>query len=94
MFLAVSMNDSPLLRLEPPGEKSTVSAPSRRAARPKLVRVRVDGSKNRLATTAPLRSSRFGLPPSPTPTNVSAQVEDAIESGAIETFEAEQIPKC
>ena len=29
MFLAVSMNDSPLLRLDPPGEKSTVSAPTR-----------------------------------------------------------------
>ena len=36
MFLAVSMNVSPLLVLEPLGEKSSASAPSRRAARPKL----------------------------------------------------------
>ena len=66
MFLAVSMNDSPLLNDEPPGEKSRVSAPSRRAARPKLVRVRVDGSKNRLATTLPFRSERLSRPPVPT----------------------------
>ena len=37
------MNVSPLLRLEPPGVKSRVSALSRRAARLKLVRVRVEG---------------------------------------------------
>ena len=60
MFFAVSMNVSPLLVLEPLGEKSMTSAPSRRAARPKLIRVRVEGSKNRLATTLPFRQS---LPP-------------------------------
>ena len=35
MFLAVSMNVSPLDRLLVPAEKSSVSAPSRRAARAK-----------------------------------------------------------
>src|SRR5262245_6574288 len=59
MFLAVSMKLSPLERLEPPGVKSRVSALSRRAARLKLVRVRVDGSKNRFTTTLPLRNVRF-----------------------------------
>ena len=44
MFFAVSMNVSPFAVLEPLGEKSSVSAPSRRAARPKLTRVRVDAS--------------------------------------------------
>ena len=37
MFLAVSMNVSPFDRLLPEAEKSTVSAPSRRAASEKLV---------------------------------------------------------
>ncbi len=54
MFLAVSMKLSPFERLEPPVVKSMVSALNRLAASPKLVRVRVDGSKNRLTTTLPL----------------------------------------
>ena len=53
MFLAVSMNVSPFDRLLPEAEKSTVSAPSRRAASEKLVRVRVEASKNRLAQVLP-----------------------------------------
>ncbi len=59
MFLAVSMNVSPLLTLEPPTVKSCVSAPRRLAAKPKLARVRVEGSKKRLTTTLPFRSPRF-----------------------------------
>ena len=50
MFLAVSMNVSPFDVLLPVEEKSTVSAPSRRAASEKLFRVRVQFSKNRLAS--------------------------------------------
>ena len=53
MFLAVSMNDSPFEILEPLGEKSWVSAYKRLAARLKLVRVRVEFSKNRLNTIRP-----------------------------------------
>ena len=45
MFLAVSIKVSPLLILDPLGLKSMVSAPRRRAARLKLVRVRVEASK-------------------------------------------------
>ena len=55
MFLAVSMNVSPLDRLETLAVKSCVSAESRLAARLKLVRVRVEVSKNRLKTTGPAR---------------------------------------
>ena len=61
MFLAVSMNVSPLDRLLPEEENSTVSAPSRRAASEKLLRVRVEFSKNRLASVRP--ASTLDLPP-------------------------------
>ena len=53
MFLAVSMKVSPLERLLLEAEKSSVSAPSRRAARAKLVFVRVEFSKNRLQQVLP-----------------------------------------
>ena len=59
MFLAVSMNVSPFDRLLPEEEKSIVSAPSRRAASEKLVRVRVEFSKNRLAQVRPARIGIF-----------------------------------
>ncbi len=59
MFLAVSMNVSPLDRLLPDEEKSIVSAPSRRAASEKLVRVRVEFSKNRFAQVRPARTGSF-----------------------------------
>ena len=59
MFLAVSINVSPFDRLLPEDEKSIVSAPSRRAASAKLVLVRVEFSKNRLATVVPDSRSTF-----------------------------------
>ena len=62
MFLAVSMNVSPLERLLVEAEKSTVSAPSRRAASEKLVRVRVEFSKNRLTQVLPVSSGIFRCP--------------------------------
>ena len=62
MFLAVSMNVSPFDRLLVEAEKSTVSAPSRRAASEKLVRVRVEFSKNRLTQVLPVSSGIFALP--------------------------------
>ena len=40
-------------------EKSTVSAPKRRAANEKLVRVRVESSKNRLTQVLPARREYF-----------------------------------
>ena len=60
MLRAVSMNDSPLAVLDPDGEKSSVSAPSRRQARLKLIFVRVEFSKNRLATTLPASVVNLG----------------------------------
>jgi hypothetical protein len=53
------MNVSPFDRLEPDAEKSTVSPPSRRVANEKLVRVRVEFSKNRLATVLPVSNGSF-----------------------------------
>ena len=47
MFLAVSMNDSPLLTLELEATKSWVSALRRLAAKAKLARVRVDAAHER-----------------------------------------------
>src|SRR5271156_2109542 len=59
IFLAVSINDSPFDRLEPLGVKSWVSADKRLAARLKLVRVRVEFSKNRLKTIRPWSAGTF-----------------------------------
>ena len=61
-FLAVSMNVSPFETLLVPAVKSIVSAPSRRAASPKLVRVRVEFSKNRLTHVLPVNSGDFRGP--------------------------------
>src|SRR5271157_5440450 len=59
MFLSVSMNVSPLERLEALVEKSWVSAESRLAARLKLVCVRVEFSKKRLKTMRPWSAGTF-----------------------------------
>jgi hypothetical protein len=72
MFLAVSMNDSPLLSDDEAAAKSEVSAPRRLAAKLKLARVRVEGSKNRVTTTLPLRSDCFLRRRRLTSTNCSA----------------------
>src|SRR3954451_12975495 len=59
MFRAVSMKVSPLERLDELAVKSWVSAESRLAARLKLVRVRVEFSKNRLKTIRPWSAGTF-----------------------------------
>ena len=56
---SVSTSDSPLERLEPWAWMETVSAPSRLAAISKLVRVRVEASKNRLTIVLPRNVSSF-----------------------------------
>jgi len=63
MFRAVSMKLSPLATLLVPAEKSTTSAPSRRAASEKLSRVRVEFSKNRLAIVWPVSRATFSVQP-------------------------------
>jgi len=55
--LSVSTSDSPLLTLEPEAVMPIASAPRRLAAISKLVRVRVDASKNRLTIMRPFRMS-------------------------------------
>ena len=62
-FLAVSINDSPLDKLLVEAEKSITSAPRRRAAKEKLVFVRVEFSKNRFTIAAPDRTSIFSRHP-------------------------------
>ncbi len=58
----VSCNDSPFWTLVPPGSlKPMMRAPSWLAALSKLKRVRVDGSKNRVATTLSDKIFCFGF---------------------------------
>ena len=90
MFLAVSMNVSPLERLETLAEKSCVSAESRLAARLKLVRVRVEFSKNRLKTIRPWSAGTFLR------LRVEISANDSADRGGQdllggEFFEAEQV---
>ena len=56
---SVSTSDSPLDTLDPDAVIETASAPSRLAAISKLVRVRVDASKNRLTIILPRSVSSF-----------------------------------
>ena len=55
---SVSTSDSPLETLDPGAVIETASAPSRLAAISKLVRVRVEASKNRLTIIFPRSVSR------------------------------------
>src|SRR4029450_5679183 len=55
---SVSTSDSPLETLDPDAVIETASAPSRLAAISKLVRVRVEASKNRLTIIFPRKESR------------------------------------
>ncbi len=82
MFLAVSMNVSPFDRLLPLAEKSIVSAPSRRAASEKLVLVRVDDSKNKLAQVRPPRTEIFCVQPAVASLNVTAVSRIVVISSA------------
>ena len=56
---SVSTSDSPLVTLEPDAVIDTASAPRRLAAISKLVRVRVEASKNRLTIILPRSVSSF-----------------------------------
>src|SRR5690348_5691941 len=73
MFLAVSMNVSPFDKLLPEAEKSTVSAPNRRAASEKLIRVRVEASKNKFAQVRPESTGSLRLQPAVASLNVAAE---------------------
>src|SRR3954464_12990827 len=71
-FATVSRSDSPLLCEETAMFRLMTSAESRLAAISNVVRVRVDGSKNRLKTDFPRRSGTFFTSRSVTPTKDAA----------------------
>src|SRR5438309_2394361 len=71
-FATVSRSDSPLVWDESAILRLMTSAESRFAAISKVVRVRVEGSKNRLKTLLPRSSGTFFTSRSVTPTNDSA----------------------
>src|SRR5919197_1457796 len=71
-FATVSRSDSPLVCEESAMFRLMTSADSRFAAISKVVRVRVEGSKNRLKTLLPRSSGTFFTSRSVTPTNDSA----------------------
>ncbi len=66
------MKVSPFDRLLVEAEKSSVSAPSRRAANVKLFRVRVEFSKNRLTHVLPVSNESFRSPSAIACLNTSA----------------------
>ena len=92
MFFAVSMNVSPFDRLLVEAEKSSVSAPSRRAASVKLFRVRVEFSKNRLTHVLPANSGTFRCPSAAARLNTSALSRIRRDFLGREVFEAQQMP--
>src|SRR6267378_3799970 len=71
-FATVSRSDSPLVCEESAMFRLMTSADSRFAAISKVVRVRVEASKNRLKTLLPRSSGTFFTSRSVTPTNDSA----------------------
>ena len=60
--MAVSKIVSPFVMEEVAVEKLRISADNRFAASSKLLRVRVEGSKNRLVTTCPCKTATFLVP--------------------------------
>jgi hypothetical protein len=67
--IAVSFNDSPLLRLEPLAEKLITSADKRLAAASKDIRVRVESSANKFTIVRPRKVGSFLTAPSLTRAN-------------------------
>ena len=66
MVSMVSRSDSPFLTDDEPAAKDSTSADIRLAAVSKDIRVRVESSKNRVATVRPRRAGTFGLARRPT----------------------------
>ena len=92
MFLAVSMKVSPLERLLLEAEKSSVSAPSRRAARAKLVFVRVEFSKNRLQQVLPAKVDDLAAARIEDPAENGRFVEDQRDFLGRELFQPQEVP--
>ena len=77
--------------LEFDGEKFTTSAESRLPAISKLVRVRVDDSKNRLMIVRPRSVGTFLTSRSPTSCMCFGGLEDALDLAALEVLDPEQV---
>jgi hypothetical protein len=78
---AVSLSDSPLLKLEPLAEKLMTSADNRLAAASKEIRVLVESSANRLTIVLPRSVGNFFMGPSEARESVSAVLR--IESASL-----------
>ena len=81
--IAVSLSDSPLLKLEPFAEKLITSAESRFAAASKEIRVRVESSANRFTIVRPRNVGSFFTAPSLTRANSVAVSRIEIASGLL-----------
>ncbi len=68
----VSRRDSPFFTDDEPAAKESTSADIRLAAVSNDIRVRVESSKNRVATVRPRRAGTLGLARRPTSTKESA----------------------
>src|SRR5271156_6544187 len=79
---AVSLSVSPFLNDDDSAEKFTMSAVNRCAASSKLMRVRVDGSMNRLTTVLPRNAGTFLMTRSPTALNALAVSSTVVISSA------------
>ena len=87
----MSMNDSPFERLLDEAEKSTTSAPSRRAASAKLVLVRVEFSKNRLTIVVPFSTESLRRQPSVASLKRRRRVEQRADLVGRQPFEVEEV---
>ena len=91
MVSMVSRRDSPFLTEDEPAAKESTSADIRLAAVSKDIRVRVESSKNRVATVRPRRAGTFGLARRPTSTKESATSEHLGDGLGVEVVHAEQV---
>ena len=93
MVSMVSRSDSPFFTDDDPAAKESTSADIRLAAVSKDIRVRVESSKNRVATVRPRRAGTFGLARRPTSANESATSSTSTIPSRVEVVHAEQVSR-
>src|ERR1700729_4160155 len=91
---AVSLSVSPFLKDDASAEKFTMCAVSRCAASSKLMRVRVDGSMNRLTTVLPRKAGTFLIARSPTALNARAVSSTVMISSAVRDSISSRCLRC
>ena len=87
----VSRNDSPFFKEDEPAAKERTSADIRLAAVSNDIRVRVESSKNRVATVRPRRVGTFGLARRPTSAKESATRQHLGDVVGGQVVDAEQV---